>query len=344
MKPILFTLRVCNSKLITLILKFLYMTVMMKDFTGIAGRVILLGLTISMKMLRHSGKVFTDMIGSMEQQKFILIGMTWMSRLFLELSSKHCLFSHIIWKLMAQSSNTEMSTIFMERWCTELLIEESLQEMMVSDVLSFWLVAFSWEAKNMVRIGLEITLPQLRRCKVQSTHCCLVDFLVCSSAVLTSLDTKVFHHKISTCNSTSLECSTHSLELTVQLITLNVNPGSSHRQFKMWYVRLCLPDIVWFITCTQLSSRQVSKVPQLWDQCSLSSQKMNLCLVPRPSLCLVRVCWFLQNYKALTPTICGKLQLLFRTLLTGTTLTPGWLTQERKASLTSTLTLEWQCG
>jgi len=60
-----------------------------------------------------------------------------MSRLFLELSSKHCLFSHIIWKLMAQSSNTEMSTIFMERWCTELLIEESLQEMMVSDVLSF---------------------------------------------------------------------------------------------------------------------------------------------------------------------------------------------------------------
>ena len=76
MKPILFTLRVYNSKLITLILKFLYMTVMMKDFTGIAGRVILLGLTISMKMLRHSGKVFTDMIGSMEQQKFILIGMT----------------------------------------------------------------------------------------------------------------------------------------------------------------------------------------------------------------------------------------------------------------------------
>jgi len=52
------------------------MTVMMKDFMGIAGRVILLGLTISMKMLRHSGKVFTDMIGSMEQQKFILIGMT----------------------------------------------------------------------------------------------------------------------------------------------------------------------------------------------------------------------------------------------------------------------------
>jgi len=85
----------------------------------------------------------------------------------------------------------------------------------------------------MVHIGLEITQPQLRKCKVQFTHCCLVDSLACSSEALTSQDTRVFHHKICMCNSTNLECFTHSSELTVQSITLNVNPGSNHRPFKM---------------------------------------------------------------------------------------------------------------
>jgi hypothetical protein len=52
------------------------MTVMIKDFMGIAGPVILLGLTTSMKMPNIFGKVYTDMIDLMEQHKFIRIGMT----------------------------------------------------------------------------------------------------------------------------------------------------------------------------------------------------------------------------------------------------------------------------
>ena len=173
--------------------------------------------------------------------------------------------------------NIEMSTIYMDLWCTGPHIEGCLPEMITHADLSFSQEVSSSVVKSMVRTGPAIIPQQLESFKDQSTPSFQQVCQACSSvdpifqAIWAYLLMSFLYSFI------SLACGIHSSGHIVISAAQNVNPGSNHNKFKMLSDRQCSSDIVSFTIYTRHSNRQANTEFQLWDQCLLIFQLMSLC-------------------------------------------------------------------
>ena len=129
------------------------------------GQVILFGLITWMRMHKTIGPINFSMKISKVLIIFTVIGMIWMSHLFLVLTQKQCHWMQFILRWMVVSLNTGISIMLMVDLMLEVLSVVFSKGIIINVVHLFLLVVSLWEVKSLEHFGLEIMYQLLKNFK-----------------------------------------------------------------------------------------------------------------------------------------------------------------------------------
>lgn len=131
------------------------------------GQVILFGLITWMRTHKTIGPINLSTKISKVLIIYTVIGMIWMSHLYLVLTQKRCLLMQFTWRWTVVNLNTEISIMLMVDLMQEVHSVVFFWGIIINVVHLFSLVVSLWEVKSLEHSGLEIMFQQLKNFKAQ---------------------------------------------------------------------------------------------------------------------------------------------------------------------------------